>query len=79
MPARKIMRIELTSSSKQRLGKITDRHGITQVAMLSRLVEWFATVDPTLQGAILDQFPESISADIARLVLEKIASDSNST
>ena len=39
MAKRFIMRIELTGGAKQKLGVMSDRHGMTQVAMMSRLLE----------------------------------------
>jgi hypothetical protein len=42
MASRIIVRIELTPSAKDALNSLTDKAGMTQVALLSRLVEWFA-------------------------------------
>lgn len=78
MSTRKIMRIELRSESKQQLMEVTERHGMTQVAALSRVVEWFASQQPPLQAAILGQYPESLSREIAALVLQKLSSQAES-
>lgn len=74
MSARKIMRIELRNESKQHLMQVTARHGMTQVAALSRVVEWFAGQQPSLQAAILGQYPEALSKEIAALILQNLAS-----
>ena len=46
MAARIIVRIELTPNAKSRLNDLTDKAGMTQVAMLSRLVECIVAVCP---------------------------------
>lgn len=51
MSPRIIVRIELTPNAKARLNECTDKAGMTQVAMLSRLVEWFANqIGPNPSG-----------------------------
>jgi hypothetical protein len=69
------MRIELTGPAKQKLSNLSDRHGMTQVAMMSRVVEWFATQSEMIQSAVLGRFPEEIEADVAKLVLKRMAGD----
>lgn len=75
MARRFIMRIELTGQAKTKLSNLSDRHGMTQVAMMSRVVEWFATQSEMIQSAVLGRFPEEIEADVARLVLKRMAED----
>jgi hypothetical protein len=72
MAARIIVRIELTPSAKSRLNELTDKAGMTQVAMLSRLVEWFANQDDMIQAAVLGQYPMEIQSEIAGLILKKM-------
>jgi hypothetical protein len=72
------MRIELTGQAKTKLSNLSDRHGMTQVAMMSRVVEWFATQSEMIQSAVLGRFPEEIEADVAKLVLKRMAEDKKS-
>src|SRR3954471_23346554 len=53
MSRRFIMRIELTGGAKQKLSTLSDKNGMTQVAMMSRLVEWFAGQNELIQAAVL--------------------------
>ena len=53
MAHRNIMRIELPGPAKQKFATLSDRHGMTQVAMLSRLVEWFAKQGPDVQTNVV--------------------------
>lgn len=73
MAARIIVRIELTPDAKRRLLEVSKRFGMTQIAATSRLVEWFAGQSELVQAAILGQYPSEIESDVARLILQKMA------
>ena len=73
MAPRIIVRIELTPEAKRRLNELSDRAGMTQVSMLSRLVEWFANQSDMIQAAVLRQYPTEIESDIAKLILKRMA------
>ncbi len=66
------MRIELTPSAKDLLADACLRRGMTQVALMSRLTEWFSRQDQLIQGAILGHYPASIEPDVAKLILKKL-------
>lgn len=51
--ARIIVHIELTPLAKDRLNELTDKAGMTQVALLSRLVEWFAGQSDDIKASVL--------------------------
>jgi hypothetical protein len=42
---------------------------------MSRMVEWFSEQGEVVQAAIMGLYPTDIRADIARLILEKMASE----
>lgn len=73
MSARIILRIELTPSAKKKLNVTSDRHGMTQVAMLSRLVEWFAGQPPVVQAAVMRCYPGEIEKDVAKIILQRMS------
>ena len=75
MAKRFIMRIELTGSAKQKLATLSDRHGMTQVAMMSRVVEWFAAQGELIQSACLGRYPSEIEPDVAKLILKRMAGE----
>lgn len=75
MARRFIMRIELTGAAKNKLSALSDRHGMTQVAMMSRLVEFFAGQNELLQSAMIGRYPGEIEGDIAKLILKRLAGD----
>jgi len=68
-----IVRIELTPSAKEHLTRIAKRNGMTQVAVTSRLLEWFATQSELVQAAILGHYPQAIQAEIADLILKHMS------
>ncbi|HEY7089769.1 MAG TPA: hypothetical protein VH518_16850 [Tepidisphaeraceae bacterium] len=72
MSKRHIMRIELTGPAKNKLSSLSDRHGMTQVAMMSRLVEWFSRQDDAIQAATIGRYPPEIEGDIAKLILKRM-------
>lgn len=72
MIKRHIMRIELGAKAKKDLSMLSDRHGMTQVAMMSRLVEWFAGQHEMIQSATIGRFPSQIQEDVAKLILQKM-------
>lgn len=73
MAQRHIMRIELSGPAKKKLSTLSDRYGMTQVSMMSRLVEWFAKQNEVIQSATLMNYPSDIAPDVAKLILEKMS------
>lgn len=74
MSPRHIIRIELSPVAKNRLATLSDKHGMTQVAMMSRLVEWFSSQPEEIQAAVVGRYPSKIAPDIARMLLKRMAS-----
>ena len=72
---RVIMRIELFPQAKDHLTDLCDRLGMTQVAATSRLVEWFCEQQDVVQAAVLGLYPEDIRAEVASLILKRMASE----
>ena len=75
--SRIIVRIELTHSAKDHLTAIAKRGGMTQVSVTSRLLEWFAEQNELVQAAILGHYPNAIQAEIAEMILKKMAKRKN--
>jgi hypothetical protein len=73
MAARIIVRIELTPEAKSMLSVMCQKAGMTQVSLLSRLVEWFARQSDMIQAAVLGHYPPEVESEIARLILKHMA------
>ena len=69
------MRIEIAPKAKDALTGFCDRVGMTQVAAMSRMVEWFADQSDVVQAAILGLYPTEIRADVAKLILKRMAGE----
>lgn len=70
MPKRVLVRIELTPQAKDRVEQVSDRRGMTQFAMLSRLVEWFSHLDVKVQPLVMGHYPKEIEAEVAKMLLK---------
>ena len=46
---------------------------MTQVAILSRMVEWFADQPEAVQRLIVGHIPKEIQQDVARLMLKNLS------
>lgn len=75
MASRIVVRLELTKEAKNRLAEISKRTGMTQVSVSSRLFEWFSKQSELLQAAVLGQYPKEIEADVAEMILKRVASE----
>jgi hypothetical protein len=75
---RSIMRIQLDTAAKDRLDIICKRRGMTQIAMMSRLVNWFSVQDDYIQTAVLQTLSDSSMATLAKSLLKRLTSDKGS-
>jgi len=75
MPRRFVIRIELTHSAKGKLSELSDRNGMTQVSIMSRLVEWFMAQPDVIQAAVLGRYPHEIEQDVAGMILRRMADE----
>jgi hypothetical protein len=48
---------------------------MTQVAATSRVIEWFTAQTDVVQAAILGLYPKDIRAEVAEMILKKMASE----
>jgi hypothetical protein len=69
MPKRTALRFELTESAKSALETLSDRHGMMQYAVMTRLIEWFVDQDEAIQFAVLAATPAELRVDIAKMLL----------
>jgi hypothetical protein len=77
MAKRFVTRVELTAPTRRKLDAFTNSTGMTQVAVVSRLVEWFATQPDLVQATILGRYPGAVETDVHRLVLTQMASENS--
>lgn len=74
-----VVRVELTPTAKRQSASVADRLGMTQIATLSRLVEWFAGQSEEVQKAVLGHSNTAAAgADVVRKIWEQKAGADNS-
>ena len=71
---RAVIRLQLEISAKQALDKLCERRGMTQIAVLSRVVRWFVAQDEIVQASILGLLSEAALGDLSRVLLTRLAS-----
>jgi len=71
---RSIMRIQLDMAAKDRLESLCERRGMTQIAVMSRLVNWFSLQDDYIQTAVLHTLSEESMSALAKSLLKKLSS-----
>lgn len=67
------MRIEATGPALKKLEAFSTRHGMTNVALMSKLVEWFSTQKDSTQRAMLP-FHGETAADVSEPILKQMIS-----
>jgi hypothetical protein len=77
MAKRFITRVELTVAARDQLTALCESKGMTQVAVFSRLVQWFAAQPEIIQAGILGHYPPELQVDIARLILARMTANSS--
>jgi hypothetical protein len=73
MASRIIVALQMAPAAKKAVEGLTDKHGMTQVAMMSRLVEWLADQPATIQSAVLGRVPSDAGSDVAKLIMQRAA------
>lgn len=72
MSRRAIMRIELNENAKKQLEVLSERHGMTQIALMSRLVEYFASQSSSVQSAMIGRYPAAMRSTVAKLLIKQM-------
>ena len=76
MAKRAIIRLQLDLPAKQQLDKLCDHRGMTQIAILSRLVKWFGTQNEVVQASVLGLLSDEVLGQVAPMMGKKGKSNS---
>jgi predicted transcriptional regulator len=71
---RAIMRIQLDAHAKNALDQLCEKRGMTQIAMMSRLVGWFVKQDEVIQTAVMTSLSEAALGKLAKQMLKQMTS-----
>jgi len=64
-----IIRLQLDGAAKEKLDEVCDLRGMTQIAVLSRLVKWFANQDEVVQASVLNLMSEERLGELSRMMV----------
>lgn len=78
MAKRAVIRLQLDVAAKQQLDKLCERRGMTQIAVLSRLVKWFGRQDEVVQASVLGLLSDEMLGDLSQVLLKRLAASSES-
>lgn len=76
---RAVIRIQLDLRAKELLDEICENRGMTQIAVLSRLVVWLTKQNNLIQTAVLGGLSDEDQTQLAQLLLKRMASGEPST
>ncbi len=65
--------MQMDAQSKARMDKLCEKRGMTQIAMMSRVVNWFLVQDETVQALVLGSLSEQSLGPVARTLLQRLA------
>jgi hypothetical protein len=71
-PIRPVIRLQVDLPAKQALDALCELRGMTQISVMSRLVNWFVGQDEVVQATILGLLSESAIASLPRTILQRI-------
>jgi hypothetical protein len=69
MSKRAVIRLQLDLSAKSALDDLCHKRGMTQIAVLSRLMLWFVKQDEVIQASILGSLSEQSLGALAKKLL----------
>jgi hypothetical protein len=75
---RAIMRIQLDMSAKAELDKLCEKRGMTQIAVMTRLVGWFVRQDELIQTSVMSSLSDGSISQLAKQLLKRLASERGS-
>ena len=73
MSIRSVIKVSVAPSAKTVIEKTAAQTGMKEIAVASRIYEWFAQQDDVLRKGVLGLLPEGYEADVAKLALERMA------
>jgi hypothetical protein len=64
--------MELTPEAKELIDQMSKKTGMTQVATLSRVVEWFANQSDIVKAYVLGHYPKELQQDLSKHILKEM-------
>lgn len=67
------VRVQLDPEGKEALDALCQLRGMTQIAVMSRLVKWFFKQDELIQASVLGLLSDESQRELARRLLQRLA------
>lgn len=64
--------VAVDDHAKRLIEAIAERHGMTQISVMSRLIQFFVAQDDHFKSIMVGRFPQEFEVDIARLILDRM-------
>ena len=71
-------RVQLDTDARQSLVALCERTGMTQIAVMSRVLTWFGQQNEVIQARVLGGLTDETVAELARQLLKKMAEEEKS-
>jgi hypothetical protein len=72
MAKRAVIRLQLDVAAKQQLDKLCEKRGMTQIAVLSRLVKWFGRQDEVVQASVLGLLSDEMLGELSQVLHKRL-------
>jgi len=69
---RAVIRLQLDVNAKRQIDELTEKRGMTQIAILSRLVKWFSRQDEVVQASVLGLLSDDMLGDLTQLLHKRL-------
>jgi hypothetical protein len=76
---RAVIRLQLEITAKKGLDELSERRGMTQIAIMSRVVHWLVAQDEVVQASVLGLLSDEALGDIAQVLLKRLAAQASDT
>jgi hypothetical protein len=69
---RAVVRLQLDLEAKRCLDELCEKRGMTQIAVLSRLVKWFGRQDEVVQASVLGLLSDETLGELGEMLLKRL-------
>jgi hypothetical protein len=73
MSLRHTIKITVKPEAKTIIKGFAEKLGMAEIAVASRIYEWFAAQDDVVRKGVLQLLPENYEKDVVRIALERMA------
>jgi len=72
--SRIIVRIEVDPKAWEHVQLLTHRRGMTQLSVVSRMMDWFGRQPQMIQSGIMGHYPHALQQEIESMIIKEMKS-----